>query len=465
MSAQHKLDYTPPRTLGEFLGSDRRVRIVRGPVGSGKSTAMVIECLRRSVEQAPGPDGIRRTRCAIVRNTLSQLEKTALETIKTVLPPQLYYYKVSNHTIYVRFNDVESEWLLLPLDTPENVQRLLSLELTWAWLSELRELPVKILEDVLGRCGRYPSMLKGGPTWYGVFGETNSFSEDDPWFDRLELNLNPKWGYFVQPGARDPGAENLENLQPDYYSDLVENNTPEWVEQYVDNEVTPSLSGEAVFRSAFRSSFHVSILPLLPVPGRMILVGMDFGRSPACVVTQMDPRGRLLVLEEATSENMGIEQFCATMLRPILARAEYQRFHVGVVGDPAGKVRSQIGEESVFDALKRMGLAAQPAQTNAIDPRLRAVEKWLLQQRDGGPALIISPTCVNLIRALRSKYRYAKRKDGQLKPVPMKDHPWSDIADSLQYAVLGHSGRVVTRLMRNMQPPRYEPAPSPLGWT
>lgn len=459
------LNYTPPKTLGDFMASDARVRIVRGPVGSGKSTVMVVEMLRRACEQAPGPDGIRRTRGVIVRNTLSQLTTTALETIKTVIPPEIMTYHVSNHTVRIRFNDVESEWILLPLDTPDNVRRLLSLEITFAWLSELRELPVKILEDVLGRCGRYPSKMRGGPTWYGVFGETNSFSEDDAWHGKLELELNPNWGYFVQPGARDPGAENLENLQPNYYADLVENNTTEWVEQYIDNRVTPSLSGESVFRASFRPDFHIAKQSLRPVPHTMLIVGMDFGRSPAMVITQMDPRGRILVLGESTSENMGIEQFCATKLQPIVAHPDYARLPIGVVGDPAGRIRSQIGEESIFDALKRLGLSAQPAQTNAIEPRLRAVEKWFLQQRDGGPAIMISPDCTMLIRALRSKYRYAKRKDGQLQPLPNKDHPWSDIADALQYAVLGHSTRVAARFMRPRRDLNADKPPSAAGWT
>lgn len=459
------LNYTPPKTLGDFMASDARVRVVRGPVGSGKSTVMVVEMLRRACEQAPGPDGIRRTRGVVVRNTLGQLITTSLETIKTVIPPEIMNYHVGNHTVTIRFNDVHSEWILLPLDTPQNVQRLLSLELTFAWLSELREIPVKILEDVLGRCSRYPSVMRGGPTWYGVFGETNSFSEDDPWFTKLEMEKLPSWDYFVQPGARDPGAENLANLQPTYYPDLIENNTPEWVEQYVDNKVTPSLSGEAVFRSAFRSDFHIAKEDLHPVPHTMLIVGMDFGRSPAAVITQMDPRGRILVLAEKTSENMGIEQFCGSEFRPIIAQTEFQRLPVGVVGDPAGRIRSQIGEESIFDALKRLGLSAQPAQTNAISPRLRAVEKWLLQQRDGGPAIIISPRCVNLIRALRSRYRYAKRKDGQLQPDPVKDHPWSDIADALQYAVLGHSTRVTARFMRPRRDDSKTAVPRPAGWT
>ena len=459
------LNYTPPPTLGRFMASDARVRIVRGPVGSGKSTAMAVEMLRRAIQQKPGPDGIRRTRAVIVRNTLGQLVTTALETVRTVVPPEIMSYKVSDHVVQLRFNDVESDWILLPLDTPQNVQRLLSLELSFAWLSELRELPTQILQDVLGRCGRFPSEMRGGPTWYGVMGETNSFSEDDPWFERLELNLNPTWGYFVQPGAREPDAENRENLQPDYYKDLVENNTPEWVEQYVDNKITPSLSGEAVFRSSFRPDFHISPSPLEAQHGAMLIIGMDFGRSPACVLTQMDPRGRILVLRELISENMGIEQFCSTHLRPLLAERDFSRLAVGVVGDPAGRMRSQIGEESIFDALKRLGLSAQPAQTNAIDPRLRAVEKWFLQQRDGKAAILIDPRCENLIRALRSKYRYAKRKDGQLHPLPNKDHPWSDIADALQYAVLGHSGRISARFMRPRRDVSQTVDPTPAGWT
>jgi len=80
------------------------------------------------------------------------------------------------------------------------------------------KLPVKSWKTCSAAAARFPSKMRGGPTWYGIFGETNSFSEDDAWYSRLELELNPNWGYFVQPGARDPGAENLENLQPNYYA-------------------------------------------------------------------------------------------------------------------------------------------------------------------------------------------------------------------------------------------------------
>lgn len=314
-------------------------------------------------------------------------------------------------------------------------------------------------------------MMNGGPSWYGVIGETNSFSEDSPWNKILEEKdlmgkpLPSTWDYFIQPGARDFNAENKENLVLGYYEDLIESNSPEWVEQYVDNKITPSLSGEAVFRASFKSDFHVAKTDLIPIPGTMLVIGMDFGRNPAAVITQTDPRGRLVVLDELIESGMGVEQFIQTKLRPLLSQPKYARLPAGIVGDPSGVARGQIGEESVFGMFKRLGLSAQPAQTNNIEPRLRAVEKWLLQQRDGSAAFLISPHCLTLIRAMQARYRFARTKGGILQPVPDKGHPWSDIADALQYAVLGHSGQVLARLVRVRHDRAPRRPPSSKGWT
>jgi hypothetical protein len=88
----------------------------------------------------------------------------------------------------------------------------------------------------------------------------------------------------------------------------------------------------------------------------------------------------------------------------------------------------------------------------------------------GEPALQISRAgCPVLISALGNKYRYRRKRDGQMEDIPEKLHPWSDVVDALQYFCLGTSmnltGRVVARDRRYSNRPRNEGVVSAAGWT
>lgn len=446
------------------MADDRRVRAVTGPVGSGKTTAMIFELLRRAMTQTPDSNGVRRTRFAVVRNTLSQLKQTCLVSIEQSLR-DIYKFKVSDSTIQFRFGDVYSDWLLLPLDEPQSQQRLLSLELTGGWCSEFRELDPDLVRALLSRCGRYPSKLVGGATWDGIVMESNGFSIDSPWYEILELEKPANWGYHRQPGGMEPNAENRENLRERYYEDLLESNTPEWCKIHVHNEYGDSLAGQAVFKNSFRPDFHVAKGPLRPVNGHPLIIGMDFARHPAAIICQVDHRGRMLCLKELERENSGVEAFINKMVYPELQKDRYRGLSSFIVGDPAGRQRSQIGEESVFDMLSRVGFSAYAAQTNNIDPRLRAVEKFLIQQRDGGAALLLDPEgCPLLLRAMKHEYKYKKKRDGNLESKPDKVRPWADLVDALQYACLGTARNVLGRVMRRAAAER-PPEPNSVGWT
>jgi len=430
---------------------------------SGKSTAMVMELLRKAQEQEPGPDGIRRTRMVIVRNTLSQLKTTCLETIMGIMRP-ICTFKVSESTVKVRFNDVESDWILMPLDTPQNVNRLLSLELTFGWISEHREIDPQIAMDVYSRLGRFPSKINGGCTDYGLIMETNSFSEDSPWNAKLELELPTNWSYHVQPSGLCEFAENVENLPDDYYKDMLASNSDVWCEQYIENKITPSLSGQAVFRSTFREDFHVIDAQIPLTVGYPLIIGMDFARHPAAAIGQLDHLGRLKIFQELDQENMGVEKFVNEFLSPMLATERFRGHSVFIVGDPSGIARGEIGEESVFMMLKRLGYQALPASTNYITPRIRSVEKYLLQQRDGGPAMLIDREgCPQIIQAFKSKYKYKKKKDGQLEEKPDKSRPWADVMDAVQYLSLGTGANMMGRIMRPAR--AHVPSPPVRGWT
>lgn len=398
-------------------------------------------------EQEPDPDtGKRKTQMAVIRNTLPQLKSTCLVSIQQFLNP-IARWRPSDSTVQIRFGDVESDWILLPMDTPENIRKLLSLELTAAWVSEAREIDPEIVRNILSRCGRYPARAKGGATRYGLIAESNSFSVDSPWYALLEENLPENWSYHVQPSAIGGEADWLQYLPTDYYTDLLESNSEEWCHQYVENEYGPSLAGEAVFKNTFSTDFHVAKSSLIPTPTRQLIVGMDFARHPAAVFCQIDSRGRFLVIDEMEQENIGVEAFTREYVMPMLRSEKYRSCPSVIIGDPSGASRSQIGEESVFDALKRLGVSAYPAMTNQIDPRIRAVEKFLIQQRDGKAAFLVDPSCKVLIQAFQNKYRYKKRTDGSIDNTkPEKLRPWADVMDALEYACLGTARQIQARV-------------------
>lgn len=428
---------------------------------------MIAELLRLACEQSPDPDdGIRRTRMLIVRNTMPQLKTTCLVSIMQFLRP-IAEWRPSESTVRIRFGDVESDWLMLPLDSEQNIQRLLSLELTFAWISEAREVDPDLVRNALSRCGRFPALNRGGATRYGLIAESNSFRTDSPWYELLEEQLPQNWEYFVQPSALDPEADWLKYLPRDYYTDLIESNSPEWCEQYIENMYGESLDGQAVYKHSFSKEFHVASGTLQAIPTLPIVVGMDFARWPAAVVCQLDPRGRFLILEELEHENLGVEAFASEFLMPVLASERFRMCPHYVVGDPSGVARSQIGEESVFDALRRIGLPAYPAMTNNIQPRLRSVEKFLLQQRDGKAALLIDPSCHILIQGFVGKYRYKKRTDGRIDDnKPDKQRPWADVHDALQYACLGTSKAIRTRALNRQTYKDYASSKITVGaWT
>ena len=465
-------------------------RLIAGPVGSGKTTACLFELFRRACEQEPAPDGKRYTRFAIVRQTLKQLKDTVLKDITSWLSG-VAQYKVSDNTIYITVDDVVSEWLLIPLDDPDDQRRLLSMQLTGAWLSECVEMDVGIISPLAGRVGRYPGANLGGCTWMGLIADTNMPTEGTPWHHFMDVATPPDWSVFIQPGGMSSSAENLEWLvqTPEtlklpvdseiritqgrkYYERFIRSNTPDWCERYVHARYGNDPTGTAVHRETFKKSFHVvkeedgGVIPVSTYP---LVVGLDFGRDPCAIICQPDHRGRLLVLEEIIAEDTGLELQLQRSIKPTLLKPEYFGRPIIIVGDPSGTSKSTLYEESSFDMVKREGFNAYPAPTNDIDRRVAAVDSWLLMQRDGGPGMLIDEEkCPVLIRALSGGYRYARMRNGQRKPTPDKNE-YSHVMDALQYACLATMGgitdMVASRMRRSARAVGRPAARSAGGWT
>lgn len=447
--------YHPPPTLEKFmLDDEHRIRVAVGPFGSGKSMCCIMELLRRSCEQR-AYNGVRYTRWACIRNTLKQLRQTVLSDIQQYLGPIVRHY-VTDATLQLRMalpdgTSVHSDWMMLPLDTQEDTQRLLSLQLTGAWVNELREVPYEIIRPLLGRTGRYPSKAMGGYTWRGIIADSNPWDIDSPYHDKLVLNPHPKWALYHQPSGIAPGAENAENLPEGYYEDLMDGKDPEWSYVHVESQWGSSNAGQAVFRRSFHAPSHVREMNVVVNPNRPLLVGLDFGRTPVALIGQVDNFGRALIFKEVLGD-CGLVQFLREQLKPVLAESPFAGKRVLVVADPAGMQKSQHTELTAFDILKDEGFQAYPAATNDIDKRLLAFERLLRANVAGEAGLQINRAgCPMLVQALGSKYRYRRRKDGEIEDKPEKSHPWSDLADAGQYFAFGVHMNVVGRVVAREQ--------------
>lgn len=275
-------DYDGCPTLADFAKSDAFMRGIVGPFGSGKSSASVIEVARRGRNQAPLVDGKRRTRFAVIRNTFPQLQDTTMKTFFDWMPPKHFGdYVAGEHTYYIRRwgnIGIEIEVMFRALDTPESVRKLLSLDLTGAWVNEAREIPWQIIEAVQGRVGRYPSQRDGGPTWHGVWMDTNPPDVESEWYKFFEETEHPP-GFakvFRQPSGLSPEAENLSNLPGGrkYYSNLAVGKAKNWVDVYIHGRYGFVQSGKAVFPE-FIDQIHTKEIE--PIPGLPVYRGWDFG--------------------------------------------------------------------------------------------------------------------------------------------------------------------------------------------
>ena len=496
----HEIFYTPTEAQEQFMLSDSYVRLLAGPIGGGKSVTCVHELIRWSTEQNPNKAGIRKTRFLIVRNTADQLKSTTLKTVFDWIPPSWAgSWSVTDKTFYIRFGlpdktIVETEWMAIALDTPDDVRKAMSLEATGLWGNESRELHPDVVDGLLMRVNRYPSMKDGGPTRPGAIFDTNMPQMGGWWFEKMS-NPPSNWSVHIQPPAvleledwqakygvgkkkwmrghyeieaesdssgrievwaKRPGhpaaqlvctdtqqntfvvdhaADNFQNLNPTYYPNTLEGKTSEFINVYLRCMFGQSKEGRPVFEG-FKRDFHVAKNQLIPIddPNRPLLIGMDFGLTPACTISQVDPRGRLLTFAEIVSSNMGIYRFITEKLKPMLAE-RFAGQPVIVIGDPAGTQRAQTDEKTVYDILKQEGFTAQPAPSNALSRRLVAVERFLARVVDGTPAHLIDPSCKVLIGAMSGGYRFRMKKSGDMEDKPEKND-YSHLMDGHEYTCL-----------------------------
>lgn len=455
------VQYEPPYSVQGFLASDAFVSLIVGPVGSTKTSAGIMKIAYHAKQMAPCKDGIRRSRCVWIRNTRQMLDDTSIPDFLKWFPDGVAGSMAKTERKFtLRFDDVECEVLFRGLDESNDVRRLLSLQISFAVMDEFREIHPDIYEAVQGRLGRYPDkmLVPPRPEW-GVddkgipvggcvkddgtpnkkmWGMTNPPDSDTFW-EELLTDPPSNMAVFFQPSGLSPEADWLEFLPSDYYENLANGKSQDWVDVYIHAKFGRSLAGEPVFRS-FATDTHVAQQPLNVLPSTLV-IGVDAGLTPAAVITQLDYQSRLIVHDAlitggTENESMGALRFVREKLKPLLAN-KYPGRPALIIIDPAAFQRSQADEKTVADIYRAEGFKVVPARTNSLAARIAAVDAYLTRTVEGKPGMVIDKVgAAPLITALRSKYRYKINNKGDKDESPEKNHPWSDVADALQYACM-----------------------------
>lgn len=445
------------KTLAEYMASRARCTLIMGPLGSGKTFQSCQKILKHMQEQEPDAQGYRKSRWYAVRNTYIDLFGTTVKDWMELFG-DLGRFKQGGmepptHFIRCKLPDgtrIKAELVFLALDRPEHVKKLRGAQATGFWLNEVKELSKAVIDMADLRHGRYPSKMDGGPTWHGMIGDTNAPDEDHYYYELAEQMKPEGWVFLRQPGGviRDGlkgdgsvnwrinyQAENLHNLPDGYYVNGMQGKSDDWIAVNLANEYGAVHDGKAVYPQ-FNEILHVAKMPLTAFRGLPLILGWDFGRTPACIICQVSPQGQFRVLRELVSDDMGIQIFSRDVVKPYIANEfpglEYQSW-----GDPAG-VTKEGNEHTAFMYLSEAGFITEPARTNEPTARIEAVNEFLTKLVNGQPAFIIDPSCRMLITGFKGGYQYRRMQvPGAERYTDKPDkNDYSHPHDGLQYAAL-----------------------------
>lgn len=383
----------------------------------------------------------------------------------------------------------------LGLDKPADVKTLLSLEVTWAFFNEGREIPKAIIDAMTGRVGRYPSIASAGVTasWYGIWCDTNP-PDDEHWLHTFEYEETPRnWEFFHQPpgvleaketecgfvsvdkeypgievwsedytqrvGKKifivNPFAENLPNLphinpetgeQVDaehhsaYYLNLITGKSEPWIVPYAQGRYGYVQEGKPVIPEF---NEYAMVRTLKPLPNVPIEGGVDMGGgtfSPSMIIGQRHPvTGTYLALDEITIDNIALERF-SEECNAVLSR-NYSKFSLSQFwGDPAGQQRDGVFGIVYFEHMIARGIPVVAAESNDIEVRINAIKAPMLRfiPGDQTPGVLIDPKCKRLIKGLKGSWQYKRMQtaDEKFSQVPDKNQ-YSHPCDAFGYWLLG----------------------------
>lgn len=480
-------DYTPPGPVGQaFLNAPELTAFIMGPLGGGKTTCCAFRRIMAAtlapVAWHPG-DGkpTRMCRWIVLRDTFRSAEKTVLESWKQWFrrgfPGSTWAGgndRPVTHTLrFMGADGVRIEAITEFAGLGENsIETLMKgREYSGGWLNEADTHTDGALSDLEQRVGRYPSAeilltvaeleelgqrlgrrVFSGQRQRQVIGDLNAPTVDSWVYRDLVKTVSPDRRLYRQPSGQTPEAENIFNLEADYYARIVRNQDDHFVRRMVDNEFGYSRHGKPVYEK-FNRAIHVARSPIGFDPRLGLGIGIDVSTNtlnPAAVFGQVRSPGRITVIGELyLGHGVGSARF-AEALKLVIDEKYGRAPSIRIWCDPAAEhggdaEGGQLAALDILSVVLQLPVLIPAGGSNELGLRLDAVKTELRGYHEPNSELLICPShCPQLLEGFDGKYRYKKRPEKastEFEEKPEKTHPWSDLQDALQYLVLGFRGR------------------------
>lgn len=470
----------------KFITSKASLKAVLGPVGSGKTTTSLLTIIYHASQQ-PYLNGLRRSRCVVVRNTEPQLKSTVIASLIALFPSiKMNYGSPIKGILCFRCYDntiAQIEFIFLATSIPKNEEKFLGLETTFIYINEGNKLLRTLFVAALDRHGRYPSSFEGGSNWHGIIIDCNAFPSTD-WLykdvfngfdiatpasgdfiennDRLLIRQPPALFEFqneqeaveysnnqkkkhpdVDPSLFNPAcsidkywyvlniaAENLRVLSKGYYTKGVPFKSSRFIQLRMMNHFIDVNNDSMLCYPMFQPNGHITGTQFDISRSKMYLLGWDFGLDPSCAIIAIGIDDSFNVVGEISIHGVGVERAIPFVKRE-LERLLIPFNETITFMDPSGVTRSQSNEYRCRDALAHAGFKIGSQVSQNVLTRIEAVRELLYESSK----FTVSSSCSMLIKGFLSTYHF---KDTITKYEIEKNTKENHIHDALQYAALGY---------------------------
>lgn len=493
-----------PTLRAAYADEAALVKIVWGPVESGKTVWLCAEIYRLMCSIPRCRDGIRRSRFLLIRSTEAELQRGIMRTWKDWFPEDVYGPITGSMPAIqkLKFLDVEAEveFFAFEDDSEAVLKKLRSTEYTAIGINEGQFTPLRLLLAARQRAGRYPKRVDC-PEFdrqKRLFMDMNSPRSNDhfvlymrgdiplpadmPANDRRQYRKPDDWRIWKQPGSVravydpageiekfeiNPEAENLPYQDEDAILSMCQAGDIDDIRRDYLNEVVQVRSGRPRYPK-FRRAWHVAKQPLRPVEGVAPVIGYDPGLSGAAVFFQRvngQWRGLAEMIARGDPSLSSAELQGRRMLDILQARFPWYR-ETGVTcwGDPYGDWGGTDKNVTFYTIVGELGLEFQsPAKKDNPTLRHQIGQKILADGSFGEPKLLLCPAgCPRLIDAMELVVmRQVKREGAMVTQEELVKNNYADPVEAAEYAWWGGGeDHAIVRKPEEERPPVRFEAPS-----